>query len=64
MFIGLILQDEMSLGDIYALAEHKLEATRVKLRARTHRMREYGDAKFLQKWLVESVRGLTQDQDA
>ena len=54
----------MSLSDIYALAEHKLEATRVKLRARTHRMREYGDAKFLQKWLVESVRGLTLDQDA
>jgi len=43
---------------VCGLAEQKLQAIREKLSARTSRMREFGDAKYLQEWLIKSVRGI------
>ena len=52
------LQGDLASDRLYVLAEQRLNATREKLRARPVRMREFGDHKYLEKWLVSNVRGV------
>lgn len=56
------MQGELASEELYKLAQHRLSETRAKLRARTSRMIEYGDYKFLQTWL-NSVRGIHFDKN-
>lgn len=51
------LQGELSADALYASASERLSAVGAQLRARPHRLREFGDYSFLQSWLL-SVRGV------
>ena len=52
-----VFQGELSADALYASANVRLSAVRAQLRARPHRLREFGDYSFLQRWLL-SVRGV------
>ncbi len=52
-----IVQGELSADALYASARERLSAAGARLRARPHRLREFGDYSFLQSWLL-SVRGV------
>lgn len=52
------MQDDLAPECLMALAQQRLHDAREKLRTRTSRLREFGDHRFLQSWLMNKVRGI------